>query len=357
MLMGSKKPKAGPPWKMAAVLAVGLGVGFVLGLMVGGRSESPPPTLAQVEAGHAARSTTVSAPPMPAEDDDGPPEVAPLPPSAAAPMGKAQRPELVEPAPALLEPPPPISAPGRTIPPAWVRFAVPPPPRAAGRPMIAIVIDDLGLDRRRTERTIALPGAVTLSFMTYAQDLDRQTAEARAHGHELLVHMPMEPMNGALDTGPNALRVGLPPQELQRRIEWGLSRFQGFVGINNHMGSRFTADAAGMSVVMADLHNHGLMFLDSVTTEKSVGAELARRYGVPFAARQVFLDNEQSVAAVRAQLDRVEAVARKTGYAIAIGHPHDTTLAALDAWLPTLAAHGFALVPVTAIVAASGVKG
>src|SRR5262249_12459387 len=136
--------------------------------------------------------------------------------------------------------------------PAWVRNAV-----AAvdpgGRPMIAVVIDDLGLDRRNSERVIRLPGPLTLAFMTYASDAAEQAQEGRRHGHELLVHVPMQADADGLDAGFNVLRTDLPPAELARRIDWALSRFDGYVGINNHMGSRFTAYDGGIGRLVAAL--------------------------------------------------------------------------------------------------------
>nr|CAM75020.1 Protein of unknown function DUF610 [Magnetospirillum gryphiswaldense MSR-1] len=216
--------------------------------------------------------------------------------------------------------------------------------------MIAVVIDDLGVDRKRSERVTTLPAPLTLAWMTYADNLRPITQAARQRGHELMVHVPMQPQSESYDPGPDVLEVGLPTEELRRRLRWGLSRFDGFVGINNHMGSRFTADRAGMNVVMDEIRARGLLFLDSVTTQKSVAPDLARQYGVPFAARHVFLDNEMTVSAVRGQLAKTEAYARKYGAAIAIGHPHDGTIEALAGWLPGLEAKGFVLVPVTTIV-------
>ncbi|WP_249208663.1 divergent polysaccharide deacetylase family protein [Magnetospirillum sulfuroxidans] len=274
-----------------------------------------------------------------ADDGFDPSDEDPAPPSPA--------PSELAALPLPLPPPPaPISPTGK---PAWIRFAVPPPP-LAGRPLIAVVIDDLGVDRRRSEKVVALPPPLTLAWMTYAENLRGITQNAHQRGHELMVHVPMQPQSESYDPGPDVLEVGLPIEELRRRLRWGLSRFDGFVGINNHMGSRFTADRAGMNVVMEEIRARGLLFLDSVTTQKSVAPDLARQYGVPFAARHIFLDNEMSVAAVRGQLAQTEAYARKHGVAIAIGHPHDGTIEALATWLPGLETRGFTLVPLTTIV-------
>ncbi len=244
-----------------------------------------------------------------------------------------------------------LRAAGRPLPaerPAWLRNAV---AIAAtdGKPVIAIVIDDLGLDRRNAGRVVRLPGPLTLAFMTYADDLSAQARAARAAGHELLVHVPRQPAADALDPGINVLRPDLPAAELRRRIAWALSRFAGYVGVNNHMGSRFTADAAAMSVLFQELERRGLLFLDSRTTAASVAETMSVRYDVPVATRNIFLDNEVSAGAVQAQLARLEVEARRAGFAVAIGHPHDGTIAALQAWLPTLGERGFRLVPISAI--------
>jgi polysaccharide deacetylase 2 family uncharacterized protein YibQ len=195
-----------------------------------------------------------------------------------------------------------------------------------------------------------LPAPVTIAYMTYADNLPKLTAQARARGHELMLHFPMEPLDHAVDSGPNALLTGLDEAELRRRLSWGLDRFEGYVGVNNHMGSRFTSWEPGMALVMAELRRRGLLFVDSRTIASSVAARAAERYAVPHADRDVFLDNEQESGAVHEQLARLEEVARQRGTAIGIGHPHDGTLAALAEWLPTLEGKGFALAPVSAIV-------
>ncbi len=279
-------------------------------------------------------------PPMPEQAEEAP---VPLPHEPLTPDPEEQPAAPVVPAPAAPQvalAPPPI--------PAWQAFAVPAKP---ARAMVAVIIDDMGLDRRRSGKVVELPAPLTLSYMTYAPQAAQQTAQAHAHGHELMMHMPMQPL-ADLDAGPDVLTDKLPPDELRRRVEADLDRFRGFVGVNNHMGSRFTANAPGMRIVMNSLKNRGLLFIDSMTTEKSVGSATAREAGVPTAKRNIFLDDIDDQAAVMSQLAKAEEQARKTGSVIVIGHPHDHTTAALAAWLPTLAKKGLTLVPVTTIVAA-----
>ncbi len=242
---------------------------------------------------------------------------------------------------------PPPGEPGTLRP--WRRFAAL-APETGGRPMIALVIDDMGVDRKRSARVIGFKGPLTLSFLAYADDLGTQTAAAAAAGHELLVHLSMEPSSTTLDPGPHVLMSGLGADELRRRLRWGLSCFQAYVGVNNHMGSRFTADAAGMTVVMEELKRRGLLFLDSRTTSRTVAAALARRAGVPFVERNIFLDHVNDVATVRGRLAELERLARRTGFAVAIGHPRAATLTARSAWLEEVEGRGFVLVPLTAVV-------
>lgn len=233
--------------------------------------------------------------------------------------------------------------------PAWIRNSVPAPARN-GLPRIAIVIDDLGLDRARSARAIALPAPLTLAFLPYATELESQTEAARKAGHELLVHVPMEPIDKSNDAGPSPLDIGLSSEAVLQRLRWDLSRFDGYVGIDNHMGSRFTGDAEALQPVMQELHDRGLLFIDSRTVAHSAGPAVAARYGVPHAGRDVFLDDEMTSPAIQAQLAELERVARRNGSAIAIGHPHDATLEALKTWLRDAPSRGFALVPVSAIV-------
>jgi hypothetical protein len=215
--------------------------------------------------------------------------------------------------------------------------------------MIAVVIDDMGVDRKRSARALALPGPLTLAYLPYGSDLRRQTEAARAAGHELLVHVSMEPESVDEDPGPNALIGDLEPKDILSRLRWALGRFDGYVGISNHMGSKFTGDAEGMTTVVRELRAKGLMFLDSRTTQYSVGTRVARRFGVPNTRRHVFLDNEAVGETVRRRLGEVEVIATHTGFAVAIGHPRDATLKVLEEWLPDVIARGFALVPISAI--------
>ncbi|MEN3973842.1 divergent polysaccharide deacetylase family protein [Emcibacter sp. SYSU 3D8] len=231
--------------------------------------------------------------------------------------------------------------------PAWKRYATASStPR--GKAVIAVVIDDVGLNRARADDVMALPAAVTLAFMPYGENIQAQVDKARTLGHEVMLHLPMQPESDKEDPGPKALLTTLPTQELQDRVVWNMDRFTGYVGFNNHMGSKFTADQEGMGVVMREAAKRGLMFLDSRTTPRTAGPAAAARFGVPLLNRDIFIDNLATEAAVRAQLDKAAEMARKRGVAIIIGHPHTATVAALRAWIPTL--QDVTLVPITAVL-------
>ncbi|UCH74546.1 MAG: divergent polysaccharide deacetylase family protein [Rhodospirillales bacterium] len=235
-------------------------------------------------------------------------------------------------------------------PPQWLAYAVEPERAPGARPMIAIVIDDAGVAQARTARAIELPPPLTIAFIPYSRNLERQTRQARQNGHELLVHVPMEPDNGAVDPGPNALLTTLDEDEIMRRFRWALERFDGYVGVNNHMGSKFMARADLLEPLLAEMNARGLMFLDSRTDKGTVGAQLAHEMSLPHASRQVFLDNDLDAGKIAAQLERLERLALRQGHAIAIGHPHDVTVDTLARWIPQARARGFDLVPVSAIV-------
>jgi len=247
---------------------------------------------------------------------------------------------------------PPTDVAPRTEVPAWIRYAV--PAAATNRPRIAVVIDGLGADRGATARAIALPPAVTLSFVAYADELADQTAAARRAGHELLLHIPMEPVSVSAAMGAYGLGRNMPHDELVRRLRWDLARIDNYVGVDNHMGTAFADDAPAMQVVMAELKRRGLLYLDARAVPTVPVAVAARNAGVPYAARDIFLDGEQAAVAVDARLAQLVTLARERGSAIAIGHPHEATLAALQRWLPTLSRQGVVLVPLTAVVKVSG---
>lgn len=222
------------------------------------------------------------------------------------------------------------------------------PPGSPGK--VVIIIDDMGMGAS-TKKVISLPGPLTLSYLPYASNLSEQTSLARQSGHELMLHMPMEPSGGGENPGPGVLTTRMGEVELKAALNKGLDSFSGYGGINNHMGSKLTADPQAMGWVMDVLKQRGLFFIDSKTIGSSAGVGMAAQAGIPYAARDVFLDHYEDINSVRASLAKLEGVARAQGVAIAIGHPHQATLQALREWLPTLAAKNLTLVKASSVVA------
>jgi hypothetical protein len=226
-------------------------------------------------------------------------------------------------------------------------------PRATPRPAggrIALVIDDLG--RRPSDlATIAALGVpVAHAVLPYEPHSAAMAAAAAAAGAEVLLHLPMEALDGE-DPGPGALRLGMDDAALAAATRAALAAVPEAVGINNHMGSALSADRRAMAVVLGVARERGLFFLDSRTTAATVGFRLARELGVPAAERQVFLDDSLSAADIEAELERLRALALEEGSAIAIGHPHPVTFAQLAAEVPRAQAAGVRFVRLSELLA------
>ena len=214
-------------------------------------------------------------------------------------------------------------------------------------PIISVVIDDLGVDFDATDRAIQLDSFVALSFLPYSSDLIAQVTLARSAGHEILIHMPMEPLSSSNDPGPNALFIDLELHETLHRLRWAFDQVPHAVGLNNHMGSRFTADENAMATVVGEMKARNLIFLDSRTTPRSMGSDVADRRNLPNVRRDVFLDNDRSKSAIRAQLRLLEKIAFERGSGLAIGHPYPETFDVLQKWFSEARSRGFSLIPIS----------
>ena len=233
--------------------------------------------------------------------------------------------------------------------PTWLENAVNIPDSEEDKAKIAIVIDDLGLKRSITRNILNLPAPITAAFLPYADDLEEQTRLAKEKGHELLVHIPMEPISPHFNPGPNALSSDMSAEEIIDKLEIMLSSFEGYVGINNHMGSKFTSNAVVSSIIINELEKRGLLFLDSLTSANSTAWKKARDRHVPYAVRNIFLDNSKNGQDIMQQLALLEKHALKHHTAVAIGHPHEATVNALKEWIPQAQKKGFVFVPVSHI--------
>lgn len=205
---------------------------------------------------------------------------------------------------------------------------------AAGRARLAILMDDLGNDRAAAEAIFALRIPITVSILPFHPHSQEIARDARQHACEVMLHLPMQSLANE-SAEPQELHSGLSPDEVRGMVEKMLDAIPQADGVNNHQGSQATADSKLMNDLMRVLKDEGVFYVDSRTTEATLAFDAARREGVPTAFRNVpFLDYVQNKDAVKRQLRLAIEGARKKGEAIAIGHPHPETLAALREVLP-----------------------
>lgn len=212
-------------------------------------------------------------------------------------------------------------------------------PAQQQRAYLSVIIDDLGQNPARDSRTLALPGPVTMAIMPdtpHATDFARQAHKA---GRMVILHMPMDPA-----TGPYAWHPGTPLPELEQRLNAALAKVPYAAGVNNHMGSRMTAQPEAMAWLMGELQRRDLFFVDSRTSAATVAAAKAQALGLASLSRDVFLDDVRTPEAIAGQLRIAVELARKQGTAVVIGHPYPQTLDVLERELPKLKAQGIELI-------------
>jgi polysaccharide deacetylase 2 family uncharacterized protein YibQ len=226
----------------------------------------------------------------------------------------------------------------------------PVPMNETGHARIAIIIDDMGLNIRNSRRAVAFDSPLTLSYLPYARDIQAQVDTARARGHEIMLHLPMEPFDRHLNAGPTALTTRLNDKEFTTRLTQNLTAFQGYVGINNHMGSRVTSTPDIIDRIMHEIARHDVYFVDSWTSPRSVAYASAANMNIPRGRRDVFLDHDDGENAVWAALRQAERIARTHGAAVAIGHPKTDTLNVLGQWIPGAIERGVQIVPMSRLI-------
>ena len=216
---------------------------------------------------------------------------------------------------------------------------------------VAIVIDDLGYNNGRSEELLTIDASLTFSIFPFCPYSKLIARKAHARGRDVLLHLPMEPYNyPEKNPGNGSLFLDMNDEEILRRLDADLSSVPFVKGVNNHMGSKFTENKEKMRVVLRELKERNLFFLDSRTSRNSVGYSMAREIGLKTATRNIFLDNDQDIKSINAQIYKLVRQSIKNGSAIGIGHPYPSTIEALKQTIPELGAKGIEVVPISQLV-------
>ena len=224
-------------------------------------------------------------------------------------------------------------------------------PNKPDAPRIAIVLGGLGVSTAATQDALSkLPGAVTLAFLPYGTEIGTAVTRARANGHEVLLQLPMEPFDYPdNDPGPQTLLHSLNAEQNLDRLYWLMSRFQGYVGVVNFMGARFTSFEPALAPILRDVGKRGLIYFDDGSSPRSVAGQIAGANNLPFAKADVVLDSVSSPAHIDKALTRLEATARQQGVAVGIAAALPATIQRIATWAKAVENRGFVLVPITAI--------
>lgn len=232
----------------------------------------------------------------------------------------------------------------------FASFAVNAAPVVSHQPVMAIVIDDIGDNRKKGLAAIELPGAITYAFLPHTPHSFELAKTAHFLGKEVILHAPMENKAG-LRLGPGALTHRHNTAELQHILGDGLDSIPYAVGMNNHMGSLLTEDREKMRDIMRVVKQRNMFFLDSMTTSKTVAWKVAHEYGIPYLVRDVFLDNRQEWGYIHNQFKQAVSLAVTQGHAVVIGHPYPETVEYLSEALPILEQLGIRLVTASELLA------
>ncbi len=223
---------------------------------------------------------------------------------------------------------------------------------AQDQKFISIIIDDLGYRKRSGLRALELPGALTYAILPHTPFGKRMAEIAAERGSDILLHQPMQFATGSDHTrlGAGALYLNMDRRRFVRTLEENLALFPGIIGVSNHMGSLLSRDMRSMQWVMEVLGARDLIYVDSLTSPRSVAHKVAQRNAVPFLRRNIFLDNQATLEYAQGQFDRLVDAAHSKGYAIAIGHPYPDTLDMLHQRLSDIERHGVRLIGIRCMV-------
>ena len=204
-------------------------------------------------------------------------------------------------------------------------------------PRVAIIIDDLGYDRNIARKFSELNGDITFSILPHSPYQESIALLAHKNGSGTMLHLPMEPLEYPnINPGPGTLLTTMTPDQLIRQLEKNLASVPHIQGVNNHMGSKMTAESSQIYQIFSVLKKRNLFFIDSRTSDKSLCKPSARLFQIPFAQRDVFLDHSQDPDFIRKQINELIRIARRNGQAVGIGHPHPITFEILREMMPEL---------------------
>jgi uncharacterized protein len=220
-------------------------------------------------------------------------------------------------------------------------------------PRIAIVVGGLGIGTSVTEDSIAkLPGTVTLAFAPHGANLQRWSAKARGAGHEILLQIPMKPFDYPdNDPGPQALLTNLPQAENLDRLHWVLSRMQGYVGVVNFMGARFTSSQTALAPILADVAERGLLYFDNGTSSRSIAQKVALTTKAPFVKADVVIDAKPHWSDIDAALEQLERIAAYRGFAVGVTNALPVSIERIARWVKAAEARGVRVVFLSAVAA------
>jgi polysaccharide deacetylase 2 family uncharacterized protein YibQ len=225
------------------------------------------------------------------------------------------------------------------------------PAVAPGRPRVAIIVDDIGEGLDVVRQLLSMDMPITFSILPGLQSSDSAARLIANHNREIMLHLPMEPLDYPRNNpGKEALFVKMENKEIRRQVQYFLDQLPELVGVNNHMGSRFTQDRERISIVLEEIKKRNLYFIDSVTSKSTVAYEEAVKLGVRAARRDVFLDHVNQPQAVALQVEELIKRAKKRGRAIAICHPRPTTVEGLKKAFERLRSEGIEIVPVSDLI-------
>lgn len=217
---------------------------------------------------------------------------------------------------------------------------------------VALIIDDIGWNREIAKEIERINKPLTLSFLPMAPYSKTIFNELKNNENfELILHLPLEPEPPAQCFDKGLIKTDMPEEEIIRQFKEDIKDFYPYVkGVNNHMGSRFTSDKERMHLLLQEIQSRNMYFVDSMTTRKSSGYELAKEMGIKTAQRDVFIDNKEDPVYIEKQLQELVNTARKEGTAIGIGHARKNTISVLKKTIPEMENEGIEIVPVSALL-------